>query len=126
MKISECVLDFLRQQGFCPNVDDEDGNITFKYQMAGFLYINNDEDDEFFQLIMPAIFEVTDDNREIVLEACNRVSTSVKVLKSCIIHDDVWLFFETLLDHTPNFEDIIPRALSILQAGRHRFYEEMS
>ena len=49
------VLDFLRKQGFCPEVDENNGNILFKYQMAGFLYINNDEDQEFFQLIMPNI-----------------------------------------------------------------------
>ena len=125
MKTSELVFNFLRSQGFSPVVDPDDGNITFKFQMANFLFINNDEDEEFFQLIMPAIFDVTDDNREIVLETCNKVCTSVKVLKACVFHGDVWLFFEILLDHTPDVEDIIPRALSILQAGRQRFYQEI-
>ena len=43
MKTSESVLEFLRTQGFCPEVD-EHGGIIFKYQMATFLFINNDED----------------------------------------------------------------------------------
>jgi len=126
MKTSELVLDFLRKQGFCPEVDSDNGNITFKYQMANFLYINNDEDEEFFQLIMPAIFEVTEDNRELVFEAENKVNVGMKVVKACTIHDGVWLFFEILLDHTPDVADIIPRALSILQGGRQRFYNEIS
>ena len=47
MKTSEMVLDFLRKQGFCPEVD-ENGSIIFKYQMCTYLFINNDEDEEFF------------------------------------------------------------------------------
>lgn len=125
MKTSELVLNFLKEQGFCPQVDPEDGNISFKYQMANFIFINNDEDDEFFQLIMPAIFEVSDDNREIVLEAANKVNFGLKVLKACVADTSVWLFFEILLDKTPDVGDIIPRALAILQGGRQRFYQEL-
>ena len=32
-KTVERVLEFLKQQGFCPDVDEENGNILFKYQM---------------------------------------------------------------------------------------------
>lgn len=126
MKTTEMVLNFLRQQGFCPEVDEEDGNILFKYQMANFLFINNDEDEEFFQLLMPGIYDVTDDNRDVVLEAANKVNHNIKVVKACVVNDSVWLFFENLLDHSPEVDDIIPRALSILQGARQHFYQEIS
>lgn len=126
MKTTEMVMNFLRQQGFCPEVDEDNGNILFKYQMANFLFINNDEDEEFFQLLMPGIYDVTDDNRDVVLEAANKVNHSIKVVKACVINDSVWLFFENLLDHTPEVEDIIPRALAILQGARQHFYQEIS
>lgn len=126
MKTTEMVMNFLRQQGFCPEVDEDNGNILFKYQMANFLFVNNDEDEEFFQLLMPGIYDVTDDNRDMVLEAANKVNHSIKVVKACVINDDVWLFFENLLDHTPEVEDIIPRALAILQGARQHFYQEIS
>ena len=125
MKTSEMVLNFLRQQGFVPEVD-EGGNIDFKYQMASFVFINNDEDEEFFQLMMPCIFDVTDDNRDMVMEAANKVNRQIKVVKACVINDSVWLLFESLLDHSPEVSDIIPRALNILQGARQHFYEEMS
>ncbi len=125
MKTSEMVLNFLRQQGFIPEVD-EGGNIDFKYQMASFVFINNDEDEEFFQLMMPCIFDVTDDNRDMVMEAANKVNRQIKVVKACVINDSVWLLFESLLDHSPEVSDIIPRALNILQGARRQFYEEMS
>ena len=125
MKTSEMVLNFLRQQGFIPEVD-EGGNIDFKYQMASFVFINNDEDEEFFQLMMPCIFDVTDDNCDMVMEAANKVNRQIKVVKACVINDSVWLLFESLLDHSPEVSDIIPRALNILQGARRQFYEEMS
>lgn len=120
------VLNFLRQQGFCPEVDKENGNILFKYQMANLLFINNDEDKEYFQLIMPRIYDVTDDNRNLVLEVANKVNDNIKIVKTCVVDDSVWLFFENLLDHTPEVGDIIPRALDILKGAHRYFYQEIS
>ena len=125
MKTTERVLDFLKTQGFCPEVD-EHGGIIFKYQMATFLFINNDEDEEFFQLAMPHIYQVTDDNRDIVLEAANKTNTSMKVAKISVMADSVWAFFEILLDQSPDVKDIIPRALNILMGARQTLYENLN
>ncbi len=125
MKTTERVLDFLKTQGFCPEVD-EHGGIIFKYQMATFLFINNDEDEEFFQLAMPHIYQVTDDNRDIVLEAANKTNTSMKVAKISVMDDSVWAFFEILLDQSPDVKDIIPRALNILMGARQTLYENLN
>jgi hypothetical protein len=125
MKTTERVLEFLKTQGFCPEVD-EHGGIIFKYQMATFLFINNDEDEEFFQLAMPHIYQVTDDNRDIVLEAANKTNTSMKVAKISVLDDSVWAFFEILLDQSPDVKHIIPRALNILMGARQTLYENLN
>ena len=125
MKTTERALEFLKTQGFCPEVD-EHGGIIFKYQMATFLFINNDEDEEFFQLAMPHIYQVTDDNRDIVLEAANKTNTSMKVAKISVLDDSVWAFFEILLDQSPDVKDIIPRALNILMGARQTLYENLN
>ena len=125
MTTSERMLGFLQGQGFLPEVDSDNGNIIFKYQMNTFLFVNNDDDEGFFQLIMPGIYDVTEDNREMVLEALNKTNASYKVIKCSLIRDEVWVFFESLLDSTPEVEDIVPRALDMLQGARHRFYECM-
>lgn len=126
MKTSELVLNFLRQQGFLPEVDPDNNNIEFKYQMSTYVYFENDDDPEFFQLLMPNIFDVTEDNRDLVLETINKVNQTMKVAKACIINDNVWLIFETLLDSTPDVGDIIPRGLRILQSTREEFYDQIS
>lgn len=125
MKTSEMVLDFLRKQGFCPEVDSDNGNIMFKYQMATFLFVNNDKDEEFFQLIMPAICDVSEDNREIMLDAANKINRDMKVVKACIMGETVWLFFENLLDQSPEVGSIIERALNILHRARQQFYAHL-
>lgn len=126
MNTTEMVLDFLRQQGFCPEVDEDNGNILFKYQMAGFLYMNNSDDQEFFQLIMPNICSVTEDNREMILEAANSINGGIKVVKACVLEDSVWLLFENFLDSSPDVSDILPRALNALQGARQEFYKQLS
>lgn len=126
MKTTEMVLNFLKQQGFCPEIDSDNGNIIFKFQMATFLFVNNDEDEDFFQLVMPNIFDVTEDNREMALEAANKLNFGIKVVKACIINDGIWLFFESLLDKTPDVADILPRALQILQTARQQYYENIN
>ena len=122
MTTTEMVLDFLRQQGFCPEID-QNNNIVFKSEMKTFLFINNDSDEEFFQLALPGIFDVTEENHDLVLEACNKVNFNIKVAKVCLWDDTIWVFFENILDQTPDVSTIIPRALGILKHAQQSFYE---
>lgn len=124
MATTAMVLDFLKKQGFCPD-QNEDGNIVFRFEMKTFLFINNDSDEEFFQLALPGIFDVTEENRELVLEACNKVNFNVKVAKACLWDDSVWVFFENILDQSPEVDTIIPRALGILKHAQQTFYEAL-
>ena len=118
------VLDFLRKQGFCPEVN-ANNNIIFKHEMKTFLFIDNSSDEEFFQLALPNIMEVSEDNREQVLEACNKVNFNIKVAKCCLWDDTVWVFFENIMDQSPEVNTIIPRALGILKHAQASFYEAL-
>ena len=125
MKTTEMVMDFLKKEGFCPKVDEDNGNIIFKYQMCTFLFINNDEDEEFFQLAFPYIYDVTEENRDLVLEAANKVNSRIKVAKVIVPGENVWVLFEVILDQSPEVGSIIERGLGILQQARKSFYEEI-
>ena len=126
MKTTELMMDFLKKQGFCPEVDEDNGNIIFKFQMCTFIFVNNDEDEEFFQLAFPSIFNITEENREMAMEAANKVNSEMKVAKVIIAGEtSVWILFEILLDHSPEVDTIVPRALGILQHARQEFYEAL-
>jgi len=38
---------------------------------------------------------------------------------------DVWVAFEILADSTPELADFVPRAISLLRAGRQDFYNRL-
>ena len=125
MKTSELVKDFLLNQGYRIENDCEDG-IIFKARGLTFIYHNNDEDSDYFQVSLPSVYDITEDNREIALEIANKNNMGMKVVKTCILDDSVWIYFEIFLDDTPVIDDIMPRALKTLLAARDNFYELMS
>ena len=115
------VFDYLKQQGLVPT--EEEFGISFKYQMADFLILSDDDDQQFFRLAMPGIYSCTPENRLETLEAINVTNNDMKVIKASIFGEtNVWLFFEQLLDSTPVFNDIIPRGINILLAGQQKFF----
>ena len=124
MKTSEMVLNYLKEQGLCPQLDDD--VIVFKYQMCTFVFFVDDDDDKFFRLALPSIFDVTEDNRISVLEAANQVNKALKVVKAFVPNNDVWLSAETLMDETPELNDFVPRILNILLTARQRFYDAIN
>lgn len=124
MKTSEMVFEYLKSQGLMPKID-EDNDIIFKYQMLTFIYFNNDDDEQFFRLALPGIFDVTEENRPTVLEAMNEVNKRMKVVKAYIPKDDVWIAAEIMMDSTPELDDIVPRLLNILLGARKEFYDQI-
>lgn len=123
MTTTQAVLDFLSEEGFRPSVDNDNGNIHFRYEMRSFIFVNNDDDETFFQLVMPGIFDVTSDNRDIALEAANKVNRTTKVAKAVVFDEGVALFYEIILDQNPEVGSVLSRGLGILNFARQKFFE---
>lgn len=123
MTTTKAVLEFLSEQGFRPSVDNDNGNIHFRYEMRSFIFVNNDDDETFFQLVMPGIFDVTSDNRDIALEAANKVNRTTKVAKAVVFDEGVALFYEIILDENPEVGSVLSRGLGILNYARQKFFE---
>lgn len=121
MNLKEMMLNFLREEGFCPK--EEEFGIAFKCEGASFVYFEDEEDDQFFRLMMPGIYDVTEENFGDVLITMNKVNAEIKVVKAYTPSPDaVWLSFEVLVDSTPVLADIVPRAISILRSAQRKFY----
>ncbi len=107
---------------------DEDGDIVFKYQMKTYIIFDTSDDEQYLQIALPGIYDVTEDNLVEVLAACNSVNRGIKVAKAIITGDNksVWTVYESMLDTTPVYGDIIPRALEILVAAQKSFYEAIN
>ena len=99
--------------------------LVFEYQNGAFVISENSNDKEYFQLIMPNIFEMNDDNWGKVVVAIMAINKEYKCVKSFLVNKDVWLSTEILLDQTPEIELIMPRLLRQLFEARTDFYNKI-
>ena len=132
MDLNKLMMDFLAEEGFRPH--ETPFGLAFKSEGFNYLYLKDEDDEQYFRLMMPAIFEVTEDNEEVIMRVMNEVNNSIKVVKLYTMETEdeegkkdssVWVAFEILADTTPELSDIVPRAISLLRAGRDTFYMKL-
>ena len=132
MNLTKLMIDFLAEEGFRPH--ETEFGIAFKSEGFNFLFFKDDEDEQYFRLMMPAIFEVTEDNEDMILKAMNDVNGNIKVVKLYTMEMEnedgkkstsVWVAFEILADTTPEMADIVPRAIALLKGGRIAFLTKL-
>lgn len=122
MTLKELMKQYLLEEGFCPREDEY--SIDFKCEGRSYAFIYDDDDDQYFRLMMPNIFNVTDENRDAVMYALNETNTTVKVVKAYTpIPEAVWVGFEVLVDRTPVLADLVPRGINMLRTAQQTFYE---
>lgn len=124
MNLKELMMQYLHEEGFCPK--ENEYGLDFKCEGRSFVFFYDSEDDQYFRLMMPNIFEVTDENREAVMYALNETNATVKVVKAYTpIPQAVWAGFEVLVDSTPVLSDLVPRGLNMLRTAQQTFYEAL-
>ena len=122
MNLKELMLNHLREEGFCPKGEEQ--GLTFKCEGLNFIFFYDKDDNEYFRLMMPGIFDVTEENLPAVLVALNKVNSEMKVVKAYTpVPDAVWIGFEVLVDSTPVLADFVPRGINMLRAAQRKFYE---
>ena len=132
MRVRELVSKYLKSVGVA--VQKNGLGLNFTFEGWNFLLWTDANDPLFFRLILPGVFDVTDDNFAEAIMACNNVNWNFKVVKAVLYdfedeHDSgasVWMCFEQVLDTTPQIEELIPRAVHSLIAAAEAFNKEMS
>jgi len=124
MNLNEMMMQYLQEEGYCPKKTDF--GLDFKCEGRSFAFFYDSDDEQYFRLMMPNIFEVTDENRDAVMYALNETNSTMKVVKTYTpIPDAVWVGFEVLVDSTPVLADLVPRGLNMLRTAQQTFYEAL-
>lgn len=122
MNLKELMLNYLREEGFCPK--EEEYGLAFKCEGLNFIFFYDEDDDQYFRLMISGIFDVTEENFPAVLLAMNKVNSEMKVVKAYTpVPDAVWIGFEVIVDTTPVLADFVPRGITMLRAAQRKFYE---
>ena len=125
MDLNKLMINYLAEEGYRPH--ETEFGIAFKSEGFNFLFFKDEDDEQYFRLMMPAIFVVTEDNEDMVLRAMNDVNSNIKVVKLYTMNMEdeegnkdvnVWAAFEILADTTPELGDIVPRAITLLNGAR--------
>lgn len=132
MDLNKLMMNYLAEEGYRPH--ETPFGIAFKSEGFNYLYFKDEDDEQYFRLMMPAIFEVTEDNEETIMKVMNEVNGTIKVVKlyTMDLEDEdgktepsVWVAFEILADTTPELRDIVPRAINLLQGARIAFLAKL-
>lgn len=116
MKQTELVLNELTTMGFEP-VELGDLGYIFQYEEVNYLYMPDDEDEYFLRIVIPGIFDITDENRVAALEAMHETELIMKYAKMCIMmQDTVWAVYEHRLNSSDNLTEMLEHIIRVLDA----------
>ncbi|WP_052333966.1 YbjN domain-containing protein [Neolewinella persica] len=105
---------------------DGDGDIEFEYQDRSYFLEVNENDTEFYRLVMPNIWPIESELERLkVLKAVNEVNKTKKVAKAYAVNDNVWLTVEMFIDKPDNFIGSLDRQFKVINEAVETFVEAM-
>lgn len=126
MNQKEIILDQLKAMGFEP-IELGDVGFVFKYEDMNYLYMPDDDDEQFLRIVLPHLFEVTAENRVAVLDAMHETGLMLKYAKVCIMHENAaWAIYEHRLTSTDNLAELLEHIIRVLEAAAHVFYKKIN
>lgn len=126
MNQKEIILDQLKAMGFEP-IELGDVGFVFKYEDMNYLYMPDDDDEQFLRIVIPHLFEVTEENRMAVLEAMHETSLLLKYAKVNIMYESAaWAVYEHRLTTTDNLPELLEHIIRLLEAAAHVFYMKIN
>lgn len=134
MTAKDLVVKFLKEN----NIQSEKTEFGMRFFLEdwSFLLWEDPDDPAFFRLMLPGIFDVTDENFAEAILCCNQINMDYKVVKALVYSFDaeknsdeemnVWISFEQILDKTPEVGDLVPRAVNSMLNAAHDFVQKMT
>lgn len=114
---------YLLKEGFRPEVSEDGKDLYFKREGLNYIYFGHDEDERFFSIALPGIFDVTPESKSAVLEVANQINLRMRVGKVVVTDENVWCVYERFLTSQESLEEICPRAFDVLAGARQEFYK---
>jgi hypothetical protein len=116
---------FLADEGYTPRIDD-DGDVVFKYEGRTFCIVLEEEDEGFFQLVLPNFWSIdTEAERQQVFRAAVAATKKTKVAKVYPVGDNTFAAIELFCAPPEVVKAVFRRCLRALAAAVQNFGEAM-
>lgn len=114
--MKEKILEAFEQLGF--NLTEvENLGYAFSYEGINYLYLKNDDDEEFLNISVPGIYEMDDENMATYHAVCEKINSLRKYVKSYTFGNSLWIFYERALTGDENLVEVIRHMILHLAAA---------
>lgn len=117
------VVEYLKAEGFRPEIT-ETGKVYFKFEGHHVYFEANQNDEQQFSLIIPDLWPVEANERDLAIQTAHFVSERFRCLKAVVLENNkVWVVYEGFHDNVAGFTAILNRTVERLQYGARRFVD---
>lgn len=114
--MKEKILAAFENLGF--NLEDNESlGYHFYYEGINFLYMYNEDDEDFLNISVPSIYDFEKDNKEKYEELKEKINSTLKYVKAYTLGDSLWIFYERDLLGNEELEEVIRHMILHLAAA---------
>ena len=114
--MKEKILAAFENLGF--NLEDNESlGFSFNYEGIYYLYMYNEDDEDFLNLSVPGIYDLEEDNKENYDALKEKINSTLKYVKAYTLGKGLWLFYERDLLGNEDLEEVIRRMILHLAAA---------
>ena len=123
--MKEQILNTFAAMGFL--LEEMEGfGYGFQYEGINYLYMPNDDDEDFLNIAVPAIVEINDENIHAAHLLMDKLNSTLKYVKANKLGDSMWLFYERELYGGEDFEKLLSRMILHLEAALNFYRNAMA
>lgn len=123
--MKEQILNTFAAMGF--QLEEMEGFVYgFRYEGINYLYMPNDDDEDFLNIAVPAIVEINDENAHAAHMLMDKLNSTLKYVKANKLGDSMWLFYERELYGGEDFEKLLSRMILHLEAALNFYRNAMA
>lgn len=123
--MKEQILNTFAAMGF--QLEEMEGfGYGFRYEGINYLYMPNDDDEDFLNIAVPAIVEINDENVHAAHMLMDKLNSTLKYVKANKLGDSMWMFYERELYGGEDFEKLLSRMILHLEAALNFYRNAMA
>ena len=114
--MKEKILEAFDNLGF--NLEDNESlGYSFNYEGINYLYMHNEDDEDFLNISVPCIYDLEEDNKEKYEELKEKINSTLKYVKAYTLGKGLWLFYERDLLGNEDLAEVIRHMILHLAAA---------
>jgi hypothetical protein len=114
--MKEKILEAFKALGF--EMEELEGmGYGFDYEGKHFLYMYNEDDEDFLNISLPGVLDIDNENDTTFYQVMDKLNGTLKYVKAYKLNDSMWLFYERELFGGEDLKQVLSRMILHLEAG---------